>query len=150
MGSDQPGIAAKTASGVQSGKDRQSRADKRGAGVPDAPAEKHTTVRCAFCRGRGRDPFGVLTTLSMCPVCLGRRVLDMVEPLVSCAYCSGTGAQPRTRLTCSSCTGKGFQTVPEPRAVCSRCGGHGEAPGSELHLSCPACHGAGWVHVRSI
>jgi DnaJ-class molecular chaperone len=148
MCSDQAEIGTKAAPGAQDGKDRQSRGRKGGTGGPDTHPVKHTTVRCAFCHGRGRDPFGVMTTRSLCPVCLGRRVVDMVEPLVSCACCSGTGAQPHTRLTCSSCTGKGFQTVPEPRAVCSRCDGHGEAPGSERHLSCPDCHGAGWVHVR--
>ena len=149
MGSDQAEIGAKAPPGAHEGKDRQSRGRKGGTTGKDAHPVKHTTVRCAFCHGRGRDPFGVMTARSLCPVCLGRRVLDMVEPLVSCACCSGTGAQPHTRLTCSSCTGKGFQTVQEPRAVCSRCGGHGEAPESERHLSCPDCHGAGWVHVRS-
>lgn len=115
------------------------------AAHPAAPA---TVVPCAFCRGSGRDPFGVLTPLSDCPVCLGRGDLEVPEPLVRCAYCRGKGVQPHTRLTCSSCAGKGFQTIPMPREVCRRCGGLGEVPESELHLSCPTCHGAGLVHVR--
>lgn len=105
-------------------------------------------VRCAFCNGRGLDPFELLSALSACPVCLGRRVVGVAEPRVRCAYCRGSGVHPHTRLTCGGCAGKGFQTVREPPATCPRCGGSGEETGSELHLSCLGCRGAGWVHDR--
>jgi len=111
-------------------------------------AAARTAVPCAFCQGRGTDPFGLLAKRSACPVCLGKGVLEAPGERVRCAYCGARGVQPHTRLTCSSCGGKGFQAVPEPRTVCARCGGLGQAPASELHLPCPDCHGSGWTHAR--
>lgn len=119
-------------------------ADAKVAGMSKTRAD--TEVRCAFCNGTGRDRFGLLSPPSACQVCLGRGVVDVPEPRVGCAYCKGSGVHPHTRLTCSSCGGRGLQTVREPKAICPRCGGDGVDPVSERHLSCPGCHGAGWVH----
>lgn len=116
------------------------------ASVPSLRTRANAAVRCAFCNGQGLDPFELLSPLSACPVCLGRGVVDVLEPRVRCAYCRGSGVHPHTRLTCSGCAGRGFQTVREPLATCPRCGGSGKETGSELHLSCPSCRGAGWVH----
>lgn len=105
-------------------------------------------VRCAFCKGRGLDPFEILSALSACPVCLARGEVNVPEPRVRCAYCRGSGVHPHTRLTCTSCAGRGFQSVREPLMTCPRCAGSGREPTSELHLSCPDCGGAGLVRDR--
>jgi DnaJ-class molecular chaperone len=106
-----------------------------------------TEIDCAFCNGTGHDRFGLLSPPSACQVCLGKGVVDVPEPRVSCAFCRGSGVHPHTRLTCGGCGGKGLQTVREARAICPRCRGDGVDPVSEQHLYCSACHGAGWVHT---
>lgn len=107
-------------------------------------------VSCAFCKGTGKDPFGLLSPPSACQVCLGRGVVEANGPRVKCAYCHGKGVWFDTRLTCSSCGGKGFQIVKEPHSTCPLCHGSGVQPGSERHMSCPTCHGAGEVHDRDL
>ncbi len=71
-----------------------------------------------------------------------------VSRLESCAACSGSGAEPGSKIsTCPSCKGQGqvrrmqsnlfgqFTTV----ATCSRCGGQGRVP----TVRCGACVGSG-------
>ena len=101
-------------------------------------------IECAFCGGKGRDPFDILSSLSLCPVCGGRKVVELTEPIRVCAFCDGTGVYPQTRLTCTACMGKGAQTVKEPVIVCPKC--HGS--GASIHgsnLPCIVCHGSGVV-----
>jgi DnaJ-class molecular chaperone len=112
--------------------------------------QRDISVRCAFCGGKGHDPFALLSPPSACQVCLGRGVVDVPEPRVPCAYCRGLGIAPHTRLTCSSCGGRGAQTVREPHATCHRCGGDGADPASERGLSCLDCHGAGVVRAAAL
>jgi DnaJ-class molecular chaperone len=103
-------------------------------------------VRCAFCQGTGRDPFGVMSPLSTCQVCggTGRRMLR--APTATCPFCGGTGVHPHTRLTCTVCGGVGTVSVPDGAVPCPCCGGSGRAadyvwPDSPFPCSC--CGGKG-------
>lgn len=66
-----------------------------------------TNVCCAFCRGKGKDPFGLLSELSTCQVCLGKGQIPMTSPYLPCPACGGCGGEHGTRLVCSMCAGKG-------------------------------------------
>lgn len=103
-------------------------------------------VECAFCGGKGRDPFEVMSPISTCPVCSGRREVEVREPAGDCVFCSGTGAHPRSRLTCTACLGRGKLFVDGADELCPGCGGTGRAI-SELSLPCLLCQGSGVVSV---
>lgn len=75
-----------------------------------------TTICCAFCQGRGKDPFGLLSELSICQVCLGRRHVTVAVPYTICPTCGGSGAEQGTRLVCTMCGGKGV--VSQPKQAC--------------------------------
>jgi len=109
------------------------------------------TLRCAFCQGEGIDLFGVLSEFSLCPVCGGKKIVKMHEPLRECAFCQGTGVYPNTRLTCTACMGKGVVSVKEPVVKCPECRGNGVAHyrvnriKSRLNLPCIVCGGKGVI-----
>jgi len=104
-------------------------------------------ITCAFCRGSGKDPFGVMSALSTCQVCGGRGSVAVEEPAVRCAFCGGSGVHRDLRLTCTACAGKGMTSVHSPHAKCPRCGGAGADP--EIgYLHCVLCRGAGVVTVK--
>ena len=103
------------------------------------------TVQCAFCKGSGKDPFGILSYLSSCPSCWGKGTIRIRSPYVSCAFCQGTGVYPGTRLTCSLCGGTAVRLVRDPTKTCPNCLGSGVEPHSELGLSCFTCRGKGVV-----
>ena len=63
---------------------------------------------CAFCRGRGVDPFGVPSKISQCQVCQGRGKNFILEPSEACVACRGTGVYKHHRLSCALCKGRGF------------------------------------------
>lgn len=102
-----------------------------------------TPVTCAFCRGRGVDPFGIMSPLSTCCVCAGRGIVSMRAARVPCRFCRGTGVYPHTRLTCIACDGVGARPVGPRARTCPRCLGRGADPNSETGLYCWACHGSG-------
>jgi len=105
-------------------------------------------ITCAFCVGKGVDPFGILSPLSKCQVCTGRGEVKVEEPTVKCAYCKGTGVQPfGTRLTCTVCGGKGVVTIKGSTTVCLDCGGSGRAP--ESGLPCLTCKGIGVISKKA-
>jgi DnaJ-class molecular chaperone len=101
-----------------------------------------TEVPCAFCRGEGKDPFGVFSFLSTCG---GRGALKVPAPVVPCAFCRGSGVYPGSRLTCIACGGLGVHPVAERTMRCPNCLGHGVDPASEAGFYCLVCHGAGVV-----
>jgi len=104
------------------------------------------TVQCAFCEGSGKDPFGMLSSLSSCPACGGRGSIRIRSPYVSCAFCQGSGVHPGTRLTCSLCGGTGVRSVKGPTKVCPNCLGSGVEPRPEKGgLSCFTCNGKGVI-----
>jgi len=91
----------------------------------EAPAaEGWRELTCAFCQGKGRDPFGLLSVLSTCGACRGAGKVQVKEPHVACRACGGTGIQPFTRLACLGCRGTGVVTVPEPGEDLPRLRGH--------------------------
>lgn len=101
------------------------------------------TVECAFCNGKGKDPFGLLSPLASCQVCGGEGKVFVQEPAVKCVFCGATGIYRDQRLTCTVCGGKGMVTVYEPSRKCRLCNGKGVA----LHdyLPCIECGGKGVV-----
>ncbi|MCG2767254.1 MAG: hypothetical protein L6435_02575 [Anaerolineae bacterium] len=72
---------------------------------------KWVWVKCAFCKGTGKDPFKVLSPLSNCPACGEKGKALVQEAYKTCPDCGGTGLRRRTRLYCWTCHGKGV--VPE-------------------------------------
>jgi DnaJ-class molecular chaperone len=106
------------------------------------------TIACAFCDGAGKDPFGLLSGLSLCQVCGGRSSVAVSEPAVACAYCGGGGRQRHQRLTCTSCGGRGMITIQEPAETCPHCQGTGAAPLDQEFLPCAPCRGAGVITVK--
>jgi DnaJ-class molecular chaperone len=102
-------------------------------------------VRCAFCKGVGKDPFDLLSKYALCEVCGGTGKVMVAEPVHRCALCHGRGVFPGSRLTCTSCMGKGAVAVKEPAGPCPICLGAGVLAGHAL--PCSACGGKGLVTV---
>lgn len=100
-------------------------------------------VRCAFCRGVGKDPFDLLSKHALCEVCGGSGKVMVAEPVHRCALCRGRGVFPASRLTCTSCMGKGMVAVKEPAERCPLCLGAGVLAGHAL--PCSVCGGKGLV-----
>ena len=75
---------------------------------------KYKMITCAYCKGIGKDPFGIPSKLSNCQVCLGKGKVAIADiPHEACSACKGTGIFEHHRLPCSVCKGKGV--VPEDR-----------------------------------
>lgn len=99
-------------------------------------------LKCAFCKGEGKDPFGLLSKLATCQVCAGTGEVKVKEPAIRCAYCKGSGVYPLSgRLTCTVCNGKGMVTVKGPNRECPKCKGVGQEIDSGL--PCIKCAGKG-------
>jgi len=113
--------------------------------VPGSPGSL-AQVRCSFCGGGGRDPFGIMSYLSTCCVCGGRGVVTVPAPYRRCAHCRGTGAIKT--LTCTVCRGAGVvPQSPGPSRTCPDCRGTGDDPGAPA-LACLRCRGLGLVAAR--
>lgn len=97
---------------------------------------------CAFCSGKGLDPFELLSPMSKCQVCGGSGEVKVEKPTIKCAFCNGRGIYPHTRLTCTVCNGKGLITVKGSTKTCDACGGNGKGADS---LPCLSCGGKGIV-----
>ena len=70
---------------------------------------KHKEIACVFCKGKGKDPWGVPSKLSSCQVCLGKGRIAIADiPHEVCSACKGTGVFAHHRLACSVCRGKGI------------------------------------------
>jgi DnaJ-class molecular chaperone len=102
---------------------------------------------CAFCKGKGKDPFELLSKLANCQVCGGKGKVEVIEPAIKCAFCKGTGIYPRDgRVTCTVCNGKGMVTVKGETEGCPKCKGSGQE--IESGLPCIKCGGKGVVLKR--
>lgn len=102
------------------------------------------TVTCAFCEGKGLDPFGILSSRSKCQVCSGKGKAKVKRATIECAFCGGTGVFPGQRITCYICKGLGVVMKPKLGKVCPVCDGNGnsrETPG----LPCITCGGKGQI-----
>jgi DnaJ-class molecular chaperone len=66
------------------------------------------SITCAFCQGKGLDPFAVPSAISKCQVCKGRGKNIILEPVEKCFACLGTGIYKHHRLCCAVCQGKGY------------------------------------------
>lgn len=66
---------------------------------------------------------------------------------VACAYCAGSGVDPKyaNASQCPVCSGSGQVKVRPPVVTCLKCHGSGRQNGD---LSCLACNGRGVVSVR--
>lgn len=100
-------------------------------------------LACAFCGGRGRDPFDVMSRLATCCVCGGSGKVRVGAPAARCAHCRGTGAVKT--LTCTTCGGKGSIALPTmPIVRCPMCRGTGD-DASAPAMACLMCRGSGWI-----
>lgn len=109
-------------------------------------------VECAFCKGTGKDPFELLSTISSCQVCSGAGVRVLAAPAAKCAYCGGSGVHPHSRMVCMTCRGAGQVTVPEEAVRCPGCGGSGKESDNHYFdsvLPCMVCGGKGVVAANS-
>ena len=99
---------------------------------------------CVYCRGKGVDPFAVMSPLSLCAVCLGKGTFAFPASAHPCAYCQGTGESPTgTRCACLACRGKGLVSVHKANSACPDCSGTGAyKPGLWY---CFRCHGSGVI-----
>ena len=107
------------------------------------------SIECAFCRGTGKDPFGVMSILSACQVCGGRGTVAIGEPFANCAFCKGSGIHPFHRLTCTACGGKGVVPVAGEgeKTMCPECGGSGGSHPNG-NVPCLLCKGKGFVYAK--
>ncbi len=106
-----------------------------------ASTRERVELACAFCRGTGRDPFGLLSSLSKCQVCGGAGVRRLRQPAAPCAYCGKTGIHSFSRLTCTTCGG-GSVEIPDGAVTCPGCEGTGREADYEYPdsvLSCRCC-----------
>jgi DnaJ-class molecular chaperone len=105
-------------------------------------------VRCAFCRGEGKDPFGIMSRLSTCYVCGGRAGVWVNKPSTACPVCRGTGVSPTgARNACAACRGVGAVHLREPSQTCTTCGGTGWC--QPVRLYCHVCMGQGTVPLKT-
>ena len=105
-------------------------------------------VPCAFCRGAGKDPFGIMSALSACCVCQGSGRGTVQAPCQQCAHCNGSGAIKT--FTCTSCRGKGVLPALEgPTKACPECGGSGDDT-SVSAMACLTCRGRGRIPVAAL
>jgi len=116
--------------------------------MAEAAADR-VSLRCAFCNGVGKDPFGLLYPLSTCQVCNGRGEITFGKPFATCAFCKGSGVHPSHRYTCIVCHGRGVIPAPPEaeRSICPDCGGRGRTC---FRGPCLACKGKGFVAVERL
>jgi len=100
-------------------------------------------ITCSFCGGKGKDPFGIMSSLSECCVCGGKGVVQVQTPYVRCVHCQGTGAIKT--LTCTVCGGKGFVPASAgPTVVCAECHGTGDDTSAPA-MACLQCRSRGCI-----
>jgi DnaJ-class molecular chaperone len=112
----------------------------------DTASTRRPTARegipCAFCHGKGVDPFAIMSELSACGSCGGRGSIQVPTPHTPCAFCRGTGSYKTYR--CPACGGAGaVAAIAGPTRNCPTCGGHAFEASSGL--PCVKCRGRGLV-----
>ncbi len=102
-------------------------------------------VKCAYCQGTGRDPWGLMSVLSKCQVCKGKGTVQIEAPYEQCPVCNGKGVERNKRLSCMACKGKGVLHIEKGTKACPVCGGAGKTGSVGLKKYCLKCHGTGKV-----
>lgn len=106
--------------------------------------KKTKGIKCAFCKGRGIDPFGVMSKLAYCQVCKGKKRVEVSEPFIDCKFCNGSGVYPTLRQVCTACSGKGVLSISNKNSrTCGNCNGSGTDPKNGAGFWCFMCHGSG-------
>lgn len=101
-------------------------------------------IECAFCKGKGKDPFGLLSSNSKCQVCVGKGGVQVEKPIRKCVYCKGIGVYPHSaRITCTVCGGKGSIAIKGLTEPCPECKGAGR--NADSGLPCSNCKGKGLI-----
>jgi DnaJ-class molecular chaperone len=103
-------------------------------------------IVCAFCKGKGKDPFDQLFPGSRCQVCKGRREIFVHTPYKTCAYCHGSGIEFSMQNTCTACLGRGVISLGKEHfngIICNFCEGSGMD--IESDLPCTHCKGMGSI-----
>ena len=104
-------------------------------------------VPCAFCHATGKDPFGIMSRLSLCYVCGGEKALWIEKPFKQCMHCNGSGVSTTgVRNHCAVCGGAGVVHIPECARNCPECKGSGWQKGNYLY--CNHCKGVGVVPAQ--
>ena len=104
--------------------------------------EKWESVPCAFCHGKGTDPYNSLSEITRCEACHGRGTMVVPRPHVACSLCQGTGSDKTFR--CPACHGAGVVgLLPEPTVACPDCDGRGSVASSGME--CLKCRGQGVI-----
>gem|GEM_PF-1346999 len=103
-------------------------------------------VACAYCRSTGKDPFPGTWANSLCQICRGRKMNMISYPrreakLKPCPFCEGAGIHPFSRMSCTSCNGKGWVVIPKRSVPCPVCKGKGRE--QEKSFECTKCAGKG-------
>ncbi len=105
------------------------------------------TVKCAYCDGGGRDPWGIPSPLSNCQVCKGKGVIEIETPYKDCPVCKGRGNQRNKRVTCLGCGGKGVVHIEKGMKECPDCSGTGVTGSTGLRNYCLKCKGKGMIRT---
>ena len=105
------------------------------------------TVKCAYCDGTGKDPWGIPSPLSNCQVCKGKGVIQIEKPYETCPVCKGKGNQRNKKLTCLACDGKGVLHIEEGMQKCPECEGTGVTGSTGLRNYCLKCKGKGLIRA---
>ena len=109
-------------------------------------ANGRQTIPCAFCKGKGTDPYDVLSWISRCEVCKGRGQVTVPLSHIRCAFCRGTGSHKT--FSCLVCRGAGVVApLPPPTQTCPAC--QGQAFESSSGLECLTCRGRGLVPIAA-
>lgn len=115
--------------------------------MPKISETGNIRVPCAYCRQTGRDRYGVMSPLSACAACRGKRFHLIATPVVKWAYYHGSGASPTgTRSYCLACGGQGIQSRAERTQPCPDC--HTLGAQRSTGLYCQQCHGAGMIRPQ--
>ena len=104
-------------------------------------------VKCAYCKGKGRDPWQLMSPLSNCQVCNGKGTVKIEEPFETCPVCKGRGNERNKKLSCLTCKGKGVVHIEKAMKTCPECGGSGMTGSVGLRKYCLTCKGIGKVRA---
>jgi len=102
-------------------------------------------IPCAYCKGKGVDPYRIMSELSTCCACLGKKTIEVITPFKECLFCRGSGEDLGGRYSCGVCGGAGVVHVPRPSQPCPECEGVGITGGASLY--CTNCKGTGGISL---